>query len=217
MAKAAKPVGTAPVGTATLETMTATSDGVNNERGAPSRRNPAKPGAASTGRPTGSGQISTAQQRVLNAVAALERIGMAPARRINVAFFAGYTENGHFNNLVGSLRSAGLLDYPAGNMVALTAAGRAASDADAHPILSLYDLHTTFLQKLSASEGKLLKVLIEWYPREISRAELAVCTGYTENGHFNNMVGHLKTLGVAHYPRGGYVAATDVLFPEGLK
>lgn len=160
--------------------------------------------------------VSPSMQKILDAAAALERLGIQPAKRINVAFFAGYTENGHFNNMVGELRTKGLLDYPIGGMVELTDAGRAAASAETHPITSLEDLHTLWLSKVSPSEGKLLAVLIANYPNALSRADLAEATGYTENGHFNNMVGHLSTLGAAHYPTRGMVAASDVLFPEGL-
>jgi hypothetical protein len=59
-------------------------------------------------------------------------------------------------------------------------------------------------------------MLIDKHPHPIRREALAEATGYTVNGHFNNLVGHLKTLGIAEYPSGGYVGATDVLFPEGL-
>jgi len=47
--------------------------------------------------------VGKAQQRVLDAITLFERLGMSPVKRINAAFFAGYTENGHFNNLMGSL------------------------------------------------------------------------------------------------------------------
>lgn len=61
------------------------------------------------------------------------------------------------------------------------------------------------------------RVLIDRYPKPITRADLAAESGYTENGHFNNMVGHLRTLGAAEYPGGAQVMATDVLFPVGLR
>jgi hypothetical protein len=162
------------------------------------------------------GTLSRSQQRILDALAAFEQLGISPAKRVNVAFVAGYTENGHFNNMVGELRTNGYLDYPGGGTVQLTDAGRAIANAAANEIQTLEDLHNTWLRKLSPSEGKLLTVLIDRYPDPITRAELAEQTGYTENGHFNNMVGHLRTLGAADYPGGGQVVATDVLFPEGL-
>ena len=162
------------------------------------------------------GDLKPAERRILNALAAFEELGLAPVARVNAAFFAGYTENGHFNNMLGRLRTVGLVEYPSGNMLALTADGRAHADASAHPIASLEDLHERWLTKLNPSEGRLLRVLIACHPDAMSRAELAEATGYTENGHFNNMLGHLRTLGAIDYPRGQHVAATDVLFPEGL-
>ena len=160
--------------------------------------------------------VTPSEQKILNALAAYEVLGITPVRRVNVAFFAGYTENGHFNNMVGQLRTNGLLDYPTKGDVALTDAGRALADAGASPIASLEDLHRLWLSKISPSEAKLLRCLIETYPDSVTRADLAAATGYTENGHFNNMVGHLRSLGAADYPNKARVVATDVLFPAGL-
>ena len=160
--------------------------------------------------------VSPSHQRVLDAVAFLEGVGICPARRVHVAFMAGYTENGHFNNMVGTLKNSGLLEYPVGGMVELTDKGRAVADPDMQPITTLPELHRAVLDKLTPSKAKLLRVLIDEYPSAVARRDLAGRTGYTENGHFNNMLGELKKLGVAEYPRGGFVAATDVLFPTGL-
>lgn len=162
------------------------------------------------------GDLTPSKMRLLNALAALELLGFQQARTLNVAFFAGYTENGHFNNMKGELRTAGLVAYPTPGFLSLTDEGRARASAPAHPIVSLDDLHNAWLNKISPSEGKLLRELIREYPNAVEKAELAARCGYTVNGHFNNMVGHLKTLGAVEYPRPGLAAATDVLFPEGL-
>lgn len=163
-----------------------------------------------------SDDLKPAERKIINGLAVFERLGLSPVARVSAAFFAGYTENGHFNNMVGRLRSIGIVDYPSGNMLALTDEGRALADADAHPINSLVDLHELWRSKLSPSEGKLLVALISRYPEPMTRAELAEATGYTENGHFNNMVGHLRSLAAARYPSGNMVVADAVLFPEGL-
>lgn len=176
-------------------------------------RAPARPIATASTTAEG---VTPSMQRMLNALASFEQLGIRPAKRVNVAFFAGYTENGHFNNMCGTLRTAGLIDYPQGGMLELTDAGRAIADGAAHPIDSLQQLHDTWLSKVSPSEGKLLSEIISRYPGEISRVELAERAGYTENGHFNNMLGRLRSLGAIDYPRGAHVVATDVLFPEGL-
>ena len=81
---------------------------------------------------------------------------------------------------------------------------------------TLEALHSFWLQKLSGPESRVLQVLITKYPSATPRADLAFAAGYTENGHFNNILGRLNSLGVAHYPTRGYVAAAAVLFPDAL-
>jgi hypothetical protein len=182
---------------------------------APVARRPAPPQPQTSAQPASTEGITPSKQRVLNALAALEQLGIAPAQRIQVAIFAGYTENGHFNNMLGELRTAGLLDYPAGGTAQLTDAGRAIADPG-RAISSLTELHERWLAKLSPSEAKLARVLIDAHPEPMSRADLAERTGYTENGHFNNMCGKLRTMGLAVYPAGAQIVAANSLFPEGL-
>ncbi len=162
------------------------------------------------------GSVTSTQQKILDALALCEKLGIENPERINVAFFAGYTVNGHFNNLVGGLRGIGLLDYPSGGRLCLTDGGRELGNAASNPITSLQDFHDLWLGKLGSPEQKILTMLLECRGDPIGREDLAAATGYTVNGHFNNCVGHLKTLGAAYYPRGGYVAASPVMFPEGL-
>ncbi|MGH8696713.1 MAG: hypothetical protein ACREVS_09560 [Burkholderiales bacterium] len=46
--------------------------------------------------------------------------------------------------------------------------------------------------------------------RPLTREELAAAAGYTVNGHFNNVVGALHSLGVADYPGRGTVALSGL-------
>ncbi len=64
--------------------------------------------------------IRKGEQRILDGLAAFEALGIMAARRPNVAFFAGYSENGHFNNMVGHLRGLGVVHYPSDGLVAAT-------------------------------------------------------------------------------------------------
>jgi hypothetical protein len=160
--------------------------------------------------------VSASEQKLLDALALMEKLG-TPSERINLAFFSGYTVAGRFNNLVGGLRTRGLVDYPTGGEVVLSDEGRAIANADAHSVRSQHDLHELWLAKLPASEGKVLQVLMEAYPNELSRYTLAERTDYTVAGRFNNIVGKLRTLGAIEYPGSGTVRASDVLFPRGLR
>lgn len=163
----------------------------------------------------GDGPVTPSDRKVLDAIAAFEGLGMPTPKRVNVAFFAGYTEGGRYNNIVGALKSRGLIDYPSGGSLALTDDGRALADGGAS-ITSLAELHATWLGKLPPSEAKVLKVLLDAYPDGLSREELGRSTDYVEGGRFNNIIGRLSGLGAVVYPRAGHVAAAETLFPEGL-
>lgn len=70
----------------------------------------------------GDESISGAQQRILDALAELEALGLPSPERVQVALLAGYTNlsSKGFANAIGRLRSLGLIDYPApGRVVAL--------------------------------------------------------------------------------------------------
>lgn len=161
-------------------------------------------------------RVTSVQQKILDALALCEALGTPQPPRVNVAFLAGYTVNGHFNNVVGSLNTTGLITYPFGGHLALTDSGRAIANASANDVQTLVEFHNLWRSKLPTPEVKILNVLLEYRGDPIGRELLAERTGYTVNGHFNNCVGHLKTLGAAYYPAGGMVAASDVMFPEGL-
>ena len=58
-------------------------------------------------------------------------------------------------------------------------------------------------------------MLLEIYPSDISKDELAEQTGYVpRSGGFNNPCGRLRTLGLVEYPQPGKVVAQDILFPN---
>jgi hypothetical protein len=60
------------------------------------------------------------------------------------------------------------------------------------------------LRVLEPTPGRIFKAVVD-AGTDLSRDELAERTGYTVNGHFNNMVGSLRSLGVIDYPRQGGV------------
>jgi hypothetical protein len=169
-------------------------------------------------RNNGAGELAPSERKILDALALLEELG-SPGRVENLAFFAGYSSGGgRFTNLLGALRTKGLL-APANRdgLVALTDAGRAAADAAAHPVRTVDDLHALWASKLPPSEGRVLRALLDVYPRALDKAALGERTGYTETGgRFTNILGRLRSLGAIDYPSRGTVAATEALFPAGL-
>lgn len=158
-------------------------------------------------------QLTAAQKKILDAMAWWLAVGIERPSRRQVAFAAGYTVSGHFNNTLGSLRTAGLVGYPGNGDIELTdEGGKLATMPDQPP--GEEELQQLVRKKLNSAQKKIYNVLVQAYPAGVSREELAERTGYTVSGHFNNTLGSLRTLGVADYPGRGSVRASDVLFME---
>jgi hypothetical protein len=158
------------------------------------------------------GGLSNPEQRILNAIAWLESIGVGEPEQTAVAFLAGYTfGGGAFNNPKGSLRTKGLVEY-VGSSIKLTDTGREVAQAPDEP-LTTNDLHTKVLSVLEAPHQRILKPLLERYPEAVSGQELAELSGYTYGaGAFNNPKGRLRSLGLIEYLPGGMIKARDILF-----
>jgi hypothetical protein len=162
--------------------------------------------------------LSAPQTRILEALASFRALGIDAVARSNVAVFAGAspTSSGFANNL-GWLRTRGLVDYPAGGAVAITEAGLACV-GEARPIRSLAELHEAWCAKLTRPQAAIVQALCDTYPLDIERVRLAGLVGQsaTSSGYANNL-GALRSLGLIDYPSRGRVAATSLLFPEGLR
>ena len=103
-------------------------------------------------------------------------------------------------------------------MLVLTNAGRAVAEfPDVPPTVT--EIHDAWRRcpAFRPAHVRILDVLIERYPRPVSREDLADAVGLSPNSSsFQNDVSRLSSLGVAEYPAPGMVTATALLFPEGL-
>lgn len=174
---------------------------------------PPRPAVSSNG--NGSG-VKPAHRKLLNALASLEAIGVPQADKKQLALFAGVSpKSGAFFNNLGSLRTSGLLDYPSGGVVALTAVGRAEADAAAAPS-STVELHEHVRRIVKEAKWKIVEALIAVYPLPMVKADLAASIGVSPtSGAFYNNLGSLRSLGLIDYPSPGSAAATDILFLAG--
>jgi uncharacterized protein len=153
------------------------------------------------------------EQRILDAIAWMNAIGVETPEQTAVAFMAGYTiGGGAWNNPRGSLRTKGLIAYN-GKELTLTDAGLAlANPPTVAPGVDA--LHEAIKSRLPGPETKLLTVLLESYPQPLSNDDLAERAGYApKGGAYNNPRGRLRSLGLIEY-RGGMVSARDILFPR---
>jgi hypothetical protein len=161
--------------------------------------------------------ITKSRQKILNALATLESLGIATPTREQVAGFTvtPHTSGGFKNNL-GALRSADLITYPQPGTIALTGEGRKISTND-FAFTTVNGLHQLWLGKLPASRSNILQACIDIYPQSITREELSQRVDQpVTSGGFKNNLGALRTLGLIDYPSPGLVVATETLFPPGL-
>jgi len=164
--------------------------------------------------PTDGEPVTGPEQRILDAIAWIESLGQSDADQAAAAFLAGYTVGGGaFNNPRGKLHTRGLIEYRGGRL-GLTEAGRLVSRAPVK-LLSTEELHAAVLERLPGPEGKILRVLLEVYPKAVSHSELAARAGYSDGGGaFNNPRGRLRSLGLIDYPSRGMAVAKPLLFLE---
>ncbi len=114
-------------------------------------------------------------------------IDRADLPKAMLAIRAGYRQSGNFDNLIGSLRTAGWVEG-----LHITKDGRRA--------LGSYEklptgpaLLTWWKGQLKPSQGKLLDALAR---RPLTKQQLADATGYQISGNFDNLVGSLRTAGL---------------------
>ena len=161
------------------------------------------------------GGMTPARQRILDALAWLDAVGIPRADRTQLALLAKQSpaSSGYSNNL-GGLRTAGLIDYPEGGKVQLTAVGaEVASAPDAPPTAD--DLHRQLREILPPARWRIVESLIRHYPDAVERERLAELAGQSpgSSGYSNNL-GALRSLGLIDYASGGRVVARPVLFLE---
>lgn len=165
----------------------------------------------------GSDALTGVAQRILDALAELELLGAREPARELVAFLAGYghLQSKGFVNGIGSLRSAGLIDYPAGGTVKLTEAGKAVARYPDAP-RSAKEVQDRVIGMLGGASGRILAPLIDAYPYSLAREDVAAQAGYghLQSKGFVNAIGRLRTLGFIDYPDRGTVQALPVLFLE---
>lgn len=155
--------------------------------------------------------LKPAEAKILNALGQLDWLGAAQPSRELLAFMAGYTHinTKSFANALGALRAAGFIDG-----MRLTARGRALAIIPAgRPTATDVQHHVSNL--LGGATAKVLKPLLDAFPREVERESVMRSAGYT---HVNtkslaSAIGRLRTLGFIEVPSPGVLKATSLLFP----
>ncbi len=170
---------------------------VRQERAVP----PAQPVATNA-------DLKAPEQRIVDSIAWWSAAGVSTPTRHQVAFVAGYTVNGHFNNQCGNLRARGLVDYPGGGTLSLMETGMQVANAPT----AAPTREALVSRVLGVLKGEPMRRVFSILAERgaMSRDDLAAAAGYTVNGHFNNIVGGLNGIGIAEYPTKGMVGLTPI-------
>jgi hypothetical protein len=158
--------------------------------------------------------LNNPQQRILDALASFEALGLDQVSKSNVAVFSAQSprSSGYRNNL-SVLSAGGYIERVGGDALRLTDAGRSVASGEAPA--SLEELHDAWAEKLTGPQRLMLRLLTRAYPEGVDRDELAKSSGQSplSSGYRNNL-SVLSSLGLLVRANGDIVA-TRLLFPEG--
>ncbi|HVS86417.1 MAG TPA: helicase HerA-like domain-containing protein [Gaiellaceae bacterium] len=179
----------------------------------PVARPPARP--TPSPRPDGDARVSGPQQKILDALAWFAAIGVSTPKRTVIAALAGVSpKSSGFEKNLSTLRTAGLIDYPAGGRLALTGDGDAAAARPAS-MPSDADLHAAIFTMVSGPQASILRDLIDHYPTALSRDAIAASVGVSPSSSgFEKNLSTLRSFELVDYPERGFVVALPILFPS---
>lgn len=151
--------------------------------------------------------LSGAQQKILDAVATLNELGVNQPTLVQVALFVGVSHTtGSYQQNVRNLADAGFLGRASGQVV-LTGAGKrvARPDVDRDPI-------EFWKQKLPGAQSKLLGLILDHAP--ISREDLAIKAGVSHTtGSYQQNLRDMRTYGIIEI-ESGQINVSELLSPH---
>jgi len=157
-------------------------------------------------------EVTKPQQKILNAIAHLNSLGVAVPKKGTVAVLAGASpKSSAYTNNLSRLRVLGFINYAQNKCAALTETGRLLSDNRS----DYGSIQDAWFSILSQPQQNILKVIIGAHPDSISKSDVAELAGasFTSSAFTNNLSRLRASYGVIDYPEPGYVIATDLLFP----
>lgn len=161
----------------------------------------------------GSDDLKFGEQKILDAIAYMEAVGIADPEQSVIAMLAGYTAaSSSFRNPRGALNTKGLITVGSGK-ISLTLEGR--GRANTMEIERTNEaIQNAVLERLKAGERRLLKNLVDVWPAAMTGQELADASNYAlTSSSFRNPRGALKSMGFITIS-GNEIRARDLLFPQ---
>lgn len=161
--------------------------------------------------------ISTPQQRMLDALASFEAIGVNQLAKSHVAVYSDQSSRSSgFRANLSSLSAKGLIERVDSDTIRLSDGGRSLANATAAPA-SLEELHDAWRSKVSTPQRLMLSLLIGAHPNGIEKDDLARGSGQSplSSGYRANL-STLSALGLVKR-ESGCIVASDLLYPKGLR
>jgi hypothetical protein len=151
---------------------------------------------------TSTDTLSNPQRRILRSLHFWHSVGHNSPSREQVAGVAGYSPgSGGFNNLVGAMRTGGLLGTSSPGTLSL-------NSVDSAYEMSAAEAKDMLLSVLSNPHKKIVAAFED--EAALSRDDVATRSGYSAgSGGFNNLVGKLNTLDILERPAQGMLAMTE--------
>lgn len=161
------------------------------------------------------GPLTGPEQRIVDAIAWLNAIGIENPENSPVAFLARYSPNGtSYTNPRSALKSKALIDYPTAGTVRLTPTGASLAHPKATPV-DADELQQVVLSLLTGPEQRIMKPVLKAYPEMISNEKVAEEANYSPSGtSYTNPRSHLRSLTLIDYPQSGQLRAAKWLFLE---
>lgn len=142
------------------------------------------------------------QRQMLKTLAWWKSVGHEAPTKAQVAAVTGWrVTSGHIKNVSGSLRSAGLIEYPAAGCISMTDAGRQVIGDDNSPL----EFRSQIMSFLDGPQKQVFCAL-EQLGSPITRSKLCEMVGWNDtSGHVKNVLGSMRSLELIDYPKPGEV------------
>lgn len=156
---------------------------------------------------TSNGSIGKCERNILIALAQRGK----PSTKNQIGILAGYAiTSGSFNNSLSKLRTSGYVEGGTHHGLVITAEGLSVL-GHYEPLPEGEELQRYWISELGKAESAILKVLIDNFPNEITKEQIAEACGYAvTSGSFNNSLSKLRTLELAEGRR--EIKASESLF-----
>lgn len=156
-----------------------------------------------------SGTLPGPQQRILNSLATWGEMEHHAPSNAQVAWLANYSPSStSYTNPRSALVTAGLIEYPSPDRVAITTEGIKHARA-----IEIADLFEFVVSQLPGPEQRILRSVAAKYPESATNDEAAEGAGYSASStSYTNPRSALKTKDLITYPSNGRVRAAEWLF-----